>query len=469
MSTINSGCTFAILTDCVDKTNDNENDDERLMLPLSKDEEEWSKTLLQSPLLCDLDFASDSPAMMHDAAAAPSIFSYSNRQLTPCGLNSVFVVQQLSAKQALIDVSNCRLQVSDELLLPMSIKQTTLQWKTGTGHVRVDIDVSNAKKDYLTMLEEAQLEAIRIEQAFTSMNDLKGEEGAHRQQDSCIVGNVSPNEAVTMMHPHHAFDSTDALHRLKLMVQDEVDDMHHLLVATGITAIALVLVFIWTVWQIHKPKKIKQAVPSVSTKESFRQPQQQAMLPITPYHTPARHQAAMVLASVSPVSPEGSSSNIPDLDSSTSTLSPCSKLQLQLAERRRMRHKENSNNSSHCINNSKKRTIPVAARRKNPFAAATNGQVVVVTPPRTQLQAMPTTPPLVHDATKSRDKESDHTCTSLQESSTLPLLDCRDEQTIKTDHGAMSKTKDTDGARDETEDDNKKEAAESFVQDYWGF
>jgi hypothetical protein len=472
MSIVDAGCGFAIFTHCVDSTNDDD-----LVVPTSipSDKDEWNNILTTSPLFCDLDFASEMSFDMdatgdflgHNVATA-AFFSYSNRQLSPCGLNSVFVVKNLSIGQALIDVSNCRMQVDETILLPASVLLTNLQWKSDIGHVHVEIDVATAKEQYFKVMQQAQLKTIQVVGSSSMQEEKDLEQGLCGAPESRIISAepklVAPLEPMpipALSTPPHLVQEADTLHKLKLMVQDEVDDMHHVLVVMGVVAIFLILVFVWTLWQIVKPKT-KPRTMSGSIPHSIA---------CTRSATPAN---------MSPVSMIG---NTVDDEDSSSSLSPCAKVLLQQAERRRMQEQNASRNHVQPsrvftpftrLHGQPGRVItPLSAKNStsNNMFTTTPVAIMTTTPRRIhgKQQMAVITPILVNESktVNQNDKKSIHTVRHAPDISTAPsLVESRDDDYWMKDD---AKAKDDKNSVRVDSDNDDSTTARAFTQDFYSY
>lgn len=232
-----SGCSFAILSHCTDCVLE----DTRIVPTTGRTDEvyEWDHVLVESPLVCDLDFAAETSILDRDSPGSgdiPMILSYPDRQMSPCGLNSVFVVQSLAAQQALIEISNCRIQVAGLGIFPVSIMQTNLQWKGSMGLVHLDLDMSYAKESVLNE-KSSRLELTPA---------VAGSEFE-------MTNEAMNSELTKQTIPMATSTDAEALRTLKHLMQDEMEDIHHILVGMGVAACFLLLAFAWTLRLVHKP------------------------------------------------------------------------------------------------------------------------------------------------------------------------------------------------------------------------
>ena len=443
-----SGVGFAILTRCIESTNA----DDKSLVPTS-DDQDWTRALTNSPLVCDLDFVSDTPtavissnslALGNDAFAT-AVWSYSNRQLSPCGAITAFDVPYLSAGQALMEVSNCRMQVDGMGSLPVAVKHSKLKWIGPHGQVHVTMDVSETKSRYFKMMQDQ-----RLETKFIWTRDDHYEQGtgvcALWSCDMLSETNPPPIESWPGATQAHSVHDMDALHNLKLLVQDEMDDMHHVLVAMGMAAIVLVVIFCWTLWQIYKPKP-------KATVTYLRMPQQ----PQPQHYENMKPQIVGPVHSASHFYPTAPVVGMPHHDNSTSgtneaSMSPSSKLEHRLKEKELALEQGHRPRPRRII-------TPGSLRSKNPFVM-TDPVITprkVASPERAHSKSMGTTKTTAMDASKNQSKLG----VAAQEGLPLPVVvtpERRDDNVATSQSANMHCTRDNEGTMEDVA---------GFVQDYW--
>jgi hypothetical protein len=257
----------------------------------------------------------------------------------------------------------------NQLLLTVAVLETTLQWKDSVGHVHVVLDVAAAKEQFLNNMQTTS-QAVGM-----TSNNVKGLL-SHDVAVASSLESIQKGAATAMLHdslPTTPYDDAAALYKLKVMMENEINDMHHVLVGLGVVAFLLLLAFGWTLKQIFKPK-----TTTTSDGSSSKQQQRSRSVPtIGSTKRPTN-------CSIPPLSPEpllegpvATGKTVQEEDDDNKSLSPCSKHELQWAEHRRRNTAPKPAASRRILAPTKRVMLPDTTK-PNPFATT---PVAVATPP----------------------------------------------------------------------------------------
>lgn len=225
---------FAVFADCTDASNDTP-----IVRATHHDHDDaWLQAMTTSPLVCDLDFAVDNRSQEEGAQELlldDAFLSFPGHPMSPCNMHSVFVVDGLSKGRVFADVSSCHMQVLNNEI-PVPVSKVELQWEDGIGYIQAQFNVTSTKKRF---------EELQAEMLLMMMND----PDFCGLYDSCISSTLIPSDN----HSHNP--DLNSVQSLKRIVENEMSDLHSVLLLMCGIAVILTLAFVWTLVQICKPKK----------------------------------------------------------------------------------------------------------------------------------------------------------------------------------------------------------------------